>query len=208
MSRDPSDTKNRILDVAEDLFAEQGLDRVSVRDITDTAQVNLAAVNYHFGGKEDLIAAVLQRRIGPVNDARIAALDKIEKAAGGKPPKVEDIIGAFILPTLSCCPGDTKRKNSFSKLFGRCLAETRPDVEKLLVREFDPMAQRLEAALTRALPHLTRAQIFLRLKFTFGVLHHWLLTKDRFLPEWASHSTMEEQATQLIAFVSTGFKAK
>ena len=50
-------TRACILDVAEDLFAEQGFDRVSIRDITKQARVNLAAINYHFGGKEDLIVA-------------------------------------------------------------------------------------------------------------------------------------------------------
>ena len=55
------DTRSRILDVAEALFGEQGLDRVSIRDITRTARVNLAAIDYHFGSKEELIAAVPRR---------------------------------------------------------------------------------------------------------------------------------------------------
>src|SRR6187200_1196670 len=100
---EPSDTKSKILDVAEELFAQQGLDRVSVRDITVAAKVNVAAINYHFGSKEELIAAVFERRIAPVNALRIAALDAVEQSAGAKGPKVEAILGAFIRPALTYC---------------------------------------------------------------------------------------------------------
>src|SRR4051812_37672664 len=100
MNDSPQDTKSRILDVAEELFSEQGLDRVSVRDITVAAKVNIASVSYHFGGKEELIAAVFARRISPVNQARVAALDELEAKAGAKSPKVEQIMEAFIRPAV------------------------------------------------------------------------------------------------------------
>src|SRR2546425_12399039 len=96
------DTRSRILDVAEELFSEQGLDRVSIRDITDKAKVNLAAINYHFGSKEDLIVAVFERRVVPVNEARLEALDAVEEAAGKKTPKGEAILEAFIRPPPEC----------------------------------------------------------------------------------------------------------
>src|SRR2546428_5766096 len=97
-----SDTRTRILDVAEELFGEEGIERVSIRDITDQAKVNLAAINYHFGSKEDLIVAVFERRVVPVNEARLAALDAVEQAAGKKSPKLEAIVEAFIRPALEC----------------------------------------------------------------------------------------------------------
>src|SRR3954470_8805828 len=103
MNDSPQDTKTRILDVAEELFGEQGLDRVSIRDITDAAKVNIAAVNYHFGGKEELIAAVFERRIQPLNVARIEALERLRNSQSGKAPKVEQILEAFIRPALTCC---------------------------------------------------------------------------------------------------------
>src|SRR5438552_17150621 len=96
------DTRTRVLDVAEELFGEEGIERVSVRDITDKAKVNVAAINYHFGSKEDLIVAVFERRVIPVNDARLAALDAIEQTAGKRSPKVEAILEAFIRPALEC----------------------------------------------------------------------------------------------------------
>src|SRR3954463_8147464 len=106
MAGSPHDTKTRILDVAEELFGEQGLDRVSVRDITEAAKVNIASVSYHFGGKEELIAAVFERRISPVNEARLEALNKVEAKNGTKSPKVEHVIEAFIRPAVECCQDD------------------------------------------------------------------------------------------------------
>jgi AcrR family transcriptional regulator len=79
--KEVKDTRLRILDVAEELFGEHGFDRVSIRDITKKARVNLAAINYHFGSKEDLIAAIFERRVVPVNEARLAALDAVERTA-------------------------------------------------------------------------------------------------------------------------------
>lgn len=78
------DTKARILDTAERLFAEQGYAETSMRCITSGAGVNLASVNYHFGSKEALLLEVIARRIGPVNEARMILLDKIDAEARGK----------------------------------------------------------------------------------------------------------------------------
>jgi AcrR family transcriptional regulator len=200
------DTRSRILDVAEELFGEQGFDRVSIRDITRQARVNLAAINYHFGAREDLIAAVFERRVVPVNQARIAALDKVEKSAR-KNPKLEDILDAFIRPAVQCSFGTPKGEKAFSKLFGRCLSEPNPEIETLLKRQFEPLRKRLEAALMKALPRLSRSDIFWRMKFTFGALHHWLLTRERFLPAWLEKVDVEAQIQKLISFAAAGFRA-
>jgi AcrR family transcriptional regulator len=201
------DTRSRILDVAEELFSEQGFERVSIRDITKNARLNLAAINYHFRSKMDLIAAILERRVVPVNEARLAALDAVEHAAGKKAPKLEDILEAFIRPTIQCSFGTPQGGKAFSRLFGRCLAEPSPEIESLLKRQFESLVRRLEAALTKALPQLSRSDMFWRLKFTFGALHHWHLTKDRFLPPWLGDVEVEEQIQKLISFVAAGFRA-
>ncbi len=198
----------QILDVAEELFGERGLDRVSIRDITEAAKANVAAVNYHFGNKEELIAAVFERRIKPVNAQRVTALIELEERMGRKPPRVDDILAAFIRPAVAGCSEDAKGTRSFAKLFGRCLAETRPEVETLLRKQFQPVVDRMEKALMRALPSLSREDIFWRLKFTFGALHHWLLTKDKRLPECAAETDLEEQTAKLISFAASGFMAK
>ena len=205
--KQPSDTRSRILDVAEELFGERGLDRVSIRDITRKAKVNLAAINYHFGSKEDLIAAVFERRVVPVNEARLAALGKVEKLAGKRIPKLEAILEAFIRPALQSSLKASKGGTAFSKLFGRCLSEPSPEVEALLKRQFEPLVDRMESALQKALPHLSRSEIYWRMKFTYGALHHWLLTKDKFRPDWVEEVDVETQTQKLISFAAAGFRA-
>lgn len=76
-------TREIILETAEQLFAQQGHDGTSMRQITSAAGVNLAAVNYHFGSKEALVQAVLKRRLEEVNRERLRLLDELEAAAGG-----------------------------------------------------------------------------------------------------------------------------
>ncbi len=88
-------TQDRLLDAAERLFAERGYDAVSIREIAGTADVNVAAVNYHFQGKLNLYQEVLRRRIVPKRDKLLAALDAVE-AAPDDAPRLEMMIRAFI----------------------------------------------------------------------------------------------------------------
>src|SRR6266853_3840828 len=90
-----ADTKTRILDSAEKLFGLNGFEATSLRDITAEADVNLAAVNYHFQSKDSLIDAVIARRIEPINKRRLEMLD-----AAGPNPSLEQILTAFITPVL------------------------------------------------------------------------------------------------------------
>jgi hypothetical protein len=155
-----------------------------------------------------LIGAVFARRIKPVNEARIEALRNLRPKRAGKASRVEEIMEAFIRPTLTCCERDARQEHAFARLFGRCLAEPRPEVETLLRELFEPLREELERALMKAVPHLSRDEIFWRMKFTFGALHHWMLSRDRFLPAWAKETGVEEQTKELIAFAAAGFKAK
>ena len=160
-----------------------------------------------FRSKEDLIAAVFERRVVPVNEARLAALDRVEKSAGRRIPKLEAVLEAFIRPALQSSLKASKGGTAFSKLFGRCLSEPSPEVVVLLKRQFEPLVQRMDSALKKALPHLSRSEIFWRMKFTYGALHHWLLTKDKFRPDWVEDVDVETQTQKLISFAAAGFRA-
>src|SRR5512146_465631 len=87
-------TKERVLDTAEALFMEHGFEATSLRAITAAASVNLAAVNYHFGSKEELFQSVLTRRLDPMNQARVALLDRYERETPGPLP-CERILAAL-----------------------------------------------------------------------------------------------------------------
>ena len=85
------DTRLRILDAAELLFTQHGFEGTTLRQITGAAEVNLAAVNYHFGSKEELIREVFRRRLTWLNQQRLQELDRLEAAAAGEPPKTSPV---------------------------------------------------------------------------------------------------------------------
>ena len=102
------DTRERILDAAEQLFMEHGYEGTSMRQITGEAAVNLAAVNYHFGSKESLMQEVFRRRLDWLNEERLRVLDEMEQAAGGKPLKASQIVDGFFGTLLRLA--DDKRR--------------------------------------------------------------------------------------------------
>src|SRR5712664_2775130 len=117
-----ADTKTRILDAAELLFMEHGFEATSLRQLTSAAGVNLAAVNYHFGSKEELFQAVLTRRLDPMNQERIDLLDRVAREAGGKAPTCEKILFAMLIPALRLARDEKRGGKNFLKVLGRAYA--------------------------------------------------------------------------------------
>jgi AcrR family transcriptional regulator len=208
-------TKEKILNAAERLFARNGLERVSMRDITQAASVNLAAINYHFGSKDGLIEAVFDRRLTPLNEQRLAALGVVEKAAGRRPPSVEEILGALIRPVVALALDPKLGAVTFTGLMGRCLAEPGELFEKLIQKHFETLVVHFHAALLRSIPHLSREEIFWRMHFTAGALHQSLLTMEKPLPAWlkgvldaeSPPLDAERQVRRLVAFAAAGLRA-
>ena len=100
MARSKRTTKEKLLDAAEKLFARQGFHGTSLRAITGEAGVDLALVNYHFGGKKPLFAAVLERRGAVLNEERLRRLAEVRQAAAPRPASTEAVVGAFFDPIL------------------------------------------------------------------------------------------------------------
>jgi AcrR family transcriptional regulator len=205
-----AETRERVLDAAERLFAEHGVEAVSIRDITHVARVNLAAINYHFGTKPSLMAAVFNRWLGPLNQRRLALLDELEQKARGKPLKPEAILEAIIRPAVEQGFEAKPGHKFFLRLIGRCLGEPNPKIEPLIRAHFDQLLQRFKAAFMRTLPHLSEEELFWRLKFIFGALHHSLLTcgKLNCMPaKLRKHLNAEELIQRLISFSAKGLRA-
>lgn len=162
-------TKDRILNTAEHLFARDGFDATSLRAITAEAGVNLAAVNYHFQSKEALVQAVIGRRMGPVNARRLALLDAYEAEAGGAPVPLEKIMDAFLRPLLEIV-GTHARE--FAPLVGRIYTEPGDFTERLFKDQFQALALRFIPAFQRALPDLPLTELYWRLHFSIGAMAH------------------------------------
>jgi AcrR family transcriptional regulator len=204
----PAATRDRVLEVAERLFAERGLDAVSVRDITRAAGVNLGAINYHFGTKEKLIAAVFSRRMGPLTDERLHALEAAERAAGEEPPELEAVLEAMFRPAVEQTMDPKRGGATFGKLMARCLVDPNPVVEETMRGHFEPMVRRFDAVLLRVMPNLTPEDVFWRMHLLIGALHHSLLMLNKKLPRGRSlRMDADTYVKRFVAFAASAFRA-
>jgi AcrR family transcriptional regulator len=172
------DTKSRILDAAEHLFMEHGFEATSLRSLTSAASVNLAAVNYHFGSKEELFQAVLTRRLDAMNQERIDLLAKLEREAGERPVACEKILSAMLIPALRLARDEKRGGKNFLRLLGRAYADPAPFIRNFLSEEYADMIGRFKEAFLKALPHLTRQELTWRLHFVMGALSYTLAGTD------------------------------
>jgi len=174
----PHETRTRILDAAEELFMLQGFEGASMRQLTAKAGANLAAVNYHFGSKDALIEAVFRRRLDPMNAARVAELDRLEKEAGGRALAPAQIIGAFIGASLRMIEDARTGGRNFIRLLGRTYTDPQKQIRSLIGQLYAPAMERFKAAFERALPQMPRDELVWRMHFMFGTLAYTLAATD------------------------------
>ena len=203
------ETKERILDAAEGLFADHGFAATSLRQITAVAGVNLAAVNYHFGSKEALLTSVFERRVVPVNQERLRMLDALEAdAAQGKAIDVEDVVRAFVLPAFHAVEGFGQQGAKFMQLVGRMHSETNEQLRVTFLKLFRPVGQRFVPALRQLLPSLSEDEVMWRLHFMIGSLAHILVCtqlEETLMGKLAGGSDLVEA---LVQFNTAGLAAQ
>lgn len=199
MNAHAPDTKTRILDAAEKLFGEKGFDATSLRDITTEADVNLAAVNYHFQSKDSLIDAVIARRVEPVNQKRCEML-----AASGPNPTVEQILLSFLSPIIG------QDVSAIAPLMGRILATPDVFLVQLFKKHMVAVAQLFTAALVKALPDLNETEVMWRLNFTAGAMAH-IMARAAQLQEMSGGkcdpTDRPAVLARLVTFAAAGFRA-
>lgn len=199
------DTRGRLLDVAERLFSDQGYEATSGRQITIEANANIAAIHYHFGGKKELLAAVLARRQEPITRARLERLEQLEPDA-----TIEQVLAAFLEPALYRGRDAANPTARISRLVSRLLIEKPRGVEDILTRPFVGVLARFLDALCTALPEVPRQELFIRLQMVVGVLIHVAtgLLEAPLLPDFESPPDDDEAVLRpVIAFLAEGFRA-
>jgi AcrR family transcriptional regulator len=174
----PAVTKDKILDAAEALFMEHGFEATSLRSITTAAAVNLAAVNYHFGTKEELFQAVLTRRLDPMNQKRVDLLTRFEREAAPEVLPCDRILSAMFIPALELARDPERGGKNFLRLLGRAYADPAPFIRKFLAEQYATMIVRFKAAFARALPELPKKELSWRLHFIMGALSYTLAGTD------------------------------
>lgn len=205
------ETRDRVLDAAERLFASKGYAATSLRSIMAAAGVNVAAIHYYFRSKESLLEAVLMRRMEPANRERLRALDEYEAKVGGGRLEVEGILEAFLLPTFQMAADPKSGGYTFIVLLGRLQAES--DVLPTIVfSRLGPMLLRFADALARALPDLPPAELFLRARLAMGAAGQVLRDAPRIqsVPLAAGNTETRERwewlLARIIPFLSAGFR--
>lgn len=160
-------TRERILRVAERLFAEHGYDGVSVRKIAAEAKVQLALVSYYFRSKLGLYRAVFQHRIEPISERRLDALNSILRRADPA-PKIEEVLDALARPWVEL--RDQKGRQHYSRLVAREAGDPRESSRGIVKELLDPIALEFIAAMERALPGYRREEVHWAYYFFIGAL--------------------------------------
>ena len=208
-ARQGGDTRVRILDAAEALFACHGIDGTSMRLITSRAGANLAAVNYHFGGKDGLVRAVFQRRLAELNRRRLAALDALEAQVAGTPLRPSRILDAYFGTALEMAADEAGGGRHFMRLLGRTHNEPNQFVRGFVAEEYAPCAARFLSALCRALPEVPRAEILWRFHFMMGAMSFAIAGVDGLQPlagEFGSDDP-SRLGPRLMSFLLGGLRA-
>lgn len=186
--------QDRIRLVAQRLFAKHGFEGVSVRMITDKARVNIAAINYYFGTKDQLFVAVVRHHMQAVmreRTERLAALEaEVEKS--GKAPSLETIIESWLGPTLALFYQDEDGP-AVVRLAMQLNAVVEPEQVTSLLEPYRDYLNRMYRLVARCVPEMTLEQVTWRFECMTGMIFYTIAQ-----PDWqervpAAYSNIEDE---------------
>jgi AcrR family transcriptional regulator len=198
-------TKDRILGAAEELFAQHGFGGTSLRQVTSRADVNIAAVNYHFGSKDNLVTEVFRRRMDEMSAQRLALL---REACERDAVDLDAILAAFVEPALALAQ-DRHGGGAFIRVIARAYAEKNDGLRKFLSEQYGHVLREFARAISGCVPGLSKEQLYWRLDFLAGALTYAMadfgLIKR---PAGVSDAAHRARAAQeLIRFAAAGFRS-
>jgi AcrR family transcriptional regulator len=201
-----TDTKEQIISVAKRLFAERGFAGTTLRNVIGEADVNLAAVHYHFGSKEELFRAVVEQFARPIVEQELALLKQLQ--AGERVPSVEEILTAVLKPCLEFLAQDKEFLLVHTQFMGRCWAEPEP-LKSIVEGEFAASMEAFLDVLQRVLPEQSRSQIAWKFDLVIAALVR--VQSEAGQPLALLQSTDPEAIQvaieQLVKFLSTGMRS-
>ena len=199
-------TQEQILDVAERLFAENGFAGTSLRSVIGEAKVNLSAVNYHFGSKEGLFSAVAGRIAKLVVTGQLKELAKCERL--NKPPNVEDILKAFIMPPFQVILNSGDRSINCARFMGRCRTEPDP-IREIAENHFKGSKEAFLDAFGRSLPNFSRTELAWKLDLVIATLLRVLTEagKPNALIKDNSPESIKATVDKLVSFLASGLRS-
>ncbi|AKB02905.1 TetR/AcrR family transcriptional regulator [Vibrio cholerae] len=204
-----SSTKEKILDVAEGLFAEYGFNDTSLRTITSKAGVNLASVNYHFGDKKTLVRAVLNRYLEAFMPEMKQSLERLNERDDYDMAEVFEALRAPLRSLSELRPNGTSR---FMLLIGRGYTDVQGHLRWFITNRYNDVLTLFTDSVLKANPNLTRETLFWRLHFTLGTCV-FTMASSQALAEIAENdfgSKVDPKfvVDQLIPYLAAGVAAK
>lgn len=203
-----TDTVSRILDAAEVLFAERGFTETSLRTITSTAGVNLAAVNYHFGSKKELIQAVFERFLTPFTDSLAAELDR--RVAAGERLSVEGLLESLYRVGMGSLAAKSRDPQRFMRLLGLAYTQYQGHLRRFIVSRYGDSYRRFAGLLAQALPGLDPVTFYWRLYFMLGATIFTLSSFDAIeailREDFGAQSSLPEALERLVPAASAMLK--
>lgn len=205
-------TRLSILDAAEHLFSAYGPGATSMRQITGLAEVNLSAVNYHFGSKEQLVQEVLQRRLHALNQERLSLLDALKHQAQGTGLKASQVVHAFFSPLIRHAYDVDQKKRTLLPLLEQSKADTGTFIRMLCTDEQTGVFDIFKQALLQALPGVPEEEIVWRFHFMLGATFYALqgteaLRQALGLPPSKVSATQPLLEARLLSFILGGLRA-
>src|ERR1700755_152759 len=174
----PTDhTRTAILSAAERLYVDRGFGEVTLRDIVAAADVNLAAVNYHFGSKDELIAELFVTRSLATNRERLNELKLAEEKGGGR-AAIDAILHALVGPTLRGCLGPDREGSTAARFMIRASIESVPPIRRIKNREIDHL-RKFAAAMRRSLPAVSAVDLYWGLHFALAMAPQTIRDSER-----------------------------
>lgn len=205
-----TDSRERILDAAERLYAERGLRATSLREIAAAARANTGSIYFHFKTKAELTREVFRRRLAPLDAERLARLEACEREAAPDAPPLRDLLEALIEPLARLTRGGGGGLH-FLGVLGRTYSEPDPEIIRMLEQDHNHTLERFRDALARALPNLPRHQLALRFHFALGSVAHtlgsdvtWRMLSGGRRP---SVGSWQRVLDELLPFLVAGFEA-
>jgi AcrR family transcriptional regulator len=200
--------RERILDVAERLFAEYGINGVGLRAITTEAKVNLASIAYHFGSKEGLLEAIFAQRAAPIAEERLRLLAACYE--GGKKPTLEELLEAFLRPALVLGMQPQFGGPAFAKLRARLAAAPEALSRKILSKAFDFSSRKYIDAIAQTLDGLPRADVEWRFHFMLGAMYYTMANSGRMQTLTGGRidpGNVKRALRHMIPFLAAGFRS-
>ncbi|MGJ8516001.1 TetR/AcrR family transcriptional regulator [Carnimonas bestiolae] len=191
----PASTAEIILDAAEAVFAADGDTHASLRCITSHAGVNIAAVNYHFGSKDGLIKAVLERRMGELNRERLRRLDELE--SGDEPPRPSQLIKAYFGPLITFASQQNSDARAFVALIERSVTNPNSFTQAIVADQFEQVVLRYRNAFHAALPQVPKAEVSWRFQFMLGATAYALYGSSQLALLFDVEESHEESLARL-----------